>query len=439
MSADAESPRPPRRAGPKSSPKLPAPTEPVVEGSSTFLPNPGRPGTRPPAESAAPGSSAFVPTETPRGRAAPGREPTPVSGGPGWLERTLFGRVSTTHLAQFSRQFGAYLDAGVDLLRSLDSLRKQFARTALGPVLERVALSVRRGDSLADAMGREPQAFDAQFLAMMRVAEARGGVPEVLKRMATGYEAKQRLIRQARSALIYPIAVVTIAFGVGMLLTLFVLPGLVEILEDTVKGRGIALPLPTRILLAINTFMLRMGWLVVPLALIGSIVGLIGLYRKPRGKAFLDEIGMRLPVLGKLLRMIDTTRFARTLGALLEAGVDVGASLDLTAGVMTLVPFRRAVRGAREAVLEGTELSDALRASRRFAPDVIAIVGSGEETGKLPESLDRLADDYEERVTFLVKNLGSLIQPLIFLLLGGIVLFIALAFFSVYIMLLTSL
>lgn len=440
MSRDAEEPRPPRRAGPRSDPRLPAsgpePTGPAGEERSTFRPNPKRPGASPPPTESA---STFVPGRK-KAKAAPDREPTPASGGPGWIERVVFGRVSTTHLAQFSRQFGAYLDAGVDLLRSLDSLQKQFARTALGPVIGRIALGVRRGDSLSDAMRREPQAFDAQFLAMMGVAEARGGIPETMKMMASGYEAKQRLLRQARSAMIYPIAVITIAFAVGMLLTLFVLPGLVEILEDTIRSRGgIELPLPTRILIAVNRFMLRMGWLVVPLAVVGSIFGGIWLYKKPKGKAFLDEVAMRLPVLGKLFRMIDTTRFARTLGVLTEAGVDIGGSLDLTAAVMKLTPFRRAVTAARAAVMEGSELSDALDASRRFSPDVIAIVNSGEETGKLPESLDRLADDYEERVEFMVKNLGSLIQPLIFIFLGGVVLFIAIAFLSVYIMLLTSL
>jgi type IV pilus assembly protein PilC len=171
---------------------------------------------------------------------------------------------------------------------------------------------------------------------------------------------------------------------------------------------------------------------------VGTVVGLIWLYRRPGGKAFLDEILMRLPVLGKLFRMIDTARFGRNLSVLLEAGVDIGGSLDLTAATMMLVPFRRAVGGCGEAVMEGSELSDALQATGRFPRDVIAIVQSGEETGRLPETLDHMAGDYEERVELMVKNLGSLIQPVIFVILGGIVLFIALAFFSVYIMLLTG-
>ncbi|MDB5351547.1 MAG: type secretory pathway, component PulF [Planctomycetota bacterium] len=454
MSQDADEPLPPRRARPpaqpdpngrprpkskrKPDPSSGRPTDPD-QGASTFSPRPGR--TTEPGGPAIGASSTFQANPQRAGgksKSATTREPVPVSGGPGWFERVLFGRVSTTHRAMFCRQFGAYLDAGVDLLKSLDSLRTQFERSAMGPVIGRIAQGVRQGESLTDAMEREPQAFDAQFLAMMTVAEARGGVPETLKMMAASYEAKQRLIRQARSAMIYPIAVLSIAFGVGMLLTIFILPGLVSILEDAIRDKPIDLPLPTRILIGINTFMLKMGWLVLPLGVAGSIFGLFWLYRRPRGKAFLDEILMRLPVLGKLTKMIDTTRFARTLSVLLEAGVNIGDSLALTASTLHLVPFRRAVTGSREAVMEGSELSEALLASHRFSSDVIAIVNSGEETGKLPESLKRLADDYEERVEFMVKNLGSLIQPVIFVFLGGIVLFIALAFFSVYIMLLTG-
>ena len=148
---------------------------------------------------------------------------------------------------------------------------------------------------------------------------------------------------------------------------------------------------------------------------------------------------MRIPVLGKLLRMIDTARFCRVLSTLLEAGVDILASLDLTASTMTLVPFRRAVVAARDAVNEGSELSEALAQTRRFTPDVLAIVSSGEETGKLPETLERLGDDYEEQVEMMVKNLGNLIKPLIVVIGGAVVLFIVVAFISAYLMLLAGL
>ncbi len=305
------------------------------------------------------------------------------------------------------------METGVDLTRVLSNLQTQFSRTALGPVLGRLQVAVRRGDSLSDAMSREPRAFDTEFLSMIRVAEARGAMPETLRRMADHYDARQRLIRQARSALIYPTAVILIAGLVGGLLTIFVLPKLVAILEDMVRGRDVTLPLPTRLLIGLSNFIQTFGWWMIPLGVIGIAFFGFWLYRTPPGKALMDELALSFPVLGKLLRKIETSRFARTLSSLLEAGVDFGASMDLTADVVRLVPFRKAVQQARQTVLEGGELSTALAASRRFTPDVVAIVETGEETGQLPETLERLADDYEDQVEHMVRNLGVLIQPLL--------------------------
>jgi type IV pilus assembly protein PilC len=405
---------------------------------SSIYGDPPRPGRKPKAKGSLPaeGADTFRPAAKP---SRPKGEPRPESGGPGWFERVFFGKVGTAHLATFCRQFASYTEAGVDLLRSLASLEKQFARTALGPVIGRLQVSVRRGEALADAMAREPQAFDALFLSMIRVAEARGGVPETLRMLADHYEARLRLIRQARSAMIYPVVVIAVALGVGALLTMFVLPKLIGILADAARGRNVEMPLPTRLLMAFSAFVQRIGWLVIPLVFFGAVFGLIWAYRTPRGKAALDEVLLRMPVFGLLLRKIDTTRMARTLSSLLEAGVDVGTSLDLTADVMYLAPHRRVLRGARQVVMEGAELSEALDASRRFPHDVVAIVGTGEETGKLPESLAKLADDYEEQVEHMVKNLGSLIQPLIILILGGIVGFIVIAFIMAYISIISSL
>jgi type IV pilus assembly protein PilC len=380
------------------------------------------------------GAGTWRPTGARPARKVP-KEPGPV-GGPSWGERILFGAVGARNLATFCGQFASYLDAGVDLLRALGSLEKQFARTALGPVIGRLQLATRRGEALADAMAGEAQAFDPLFLSMIRVAEARGGIPETLRRMARHYETRDRLIRQARSAMIYPVIVLVLATAVVALLTMFVLPALTGLLDVKV---GVTMPLPTRLLMGLSAFMQRVGWWAVPAAVLGAVFGLLWTYRTRAGKAALDEASLYVPVLGLLLRKIDTTRFARTLSALLGSGVDFGESLDLTADVLHLVPFRRAVRGTRTLVLEGTELSRALEDSGRFSPDVIAVIETGEETGMLPEALGRLADSYEEQVASMVKNLGSLIQPILMIGLGGIVFFIVLAFVMAYASILTNL
>ena len=428
MSYDLDEPLPPRRPVPK--PKPDASSTPLAEGQDTFR-----------ASGAGSGSAPLPPSTSfgPRKASAKGdREPRPVSGGPNFFERLVYGKVSSGHLATFCGQFATYQDAGVDLMRTLTSLRKQFGMTALGPVVGRMEAGVRGGDSLAEVMGRETQAFDNLCLAMIRVAEARGGIPETLRTLSKHYEARQRMIRQARSALIQPAIVLSIAAVVVLLLTIYVIPKMVEFIADGLRGKAVELPFPTRVLMSISRFMQGQGWWIVPLTVVTVVFGAFRWYKTAAGKAMFDSLSLYIPILGKVRRLIETGRFARTLAALLHAGVDIGTSLDLTSGVMGLAPFRRAILGVKKLVMDGTELSDALMETNRFPSDVIAIVNSGEESGRLPEALDKLADDYEEKVEYIVKNLGSLIQPILVIGLGGVVLFIVLGVILAYLQMLQS-
>jgi len=358
-------------------------------------------------------------------------------GGPNWWERILFGNVSTGQLAQFCRQFGSYLNAGVDLTRSLSSLERQFSGTALGPIVGRVQLSIRRGSTLEGAMAQEPRAFGPMFLSMIRVAEARGGVPETLRMLAHHYEARQRLLRQARSAMIYPVIVIVIASAVVALISIFLLPLFAALLKDMFGNRQ--LPLPSQVLMAFSGFVQHIGWWLIPVVMIGTPFLLIHLYKTPAGKGIMDRLVLMTPVFGSLCRKLDTTRFARTLSVLLDAGVDVGSSIDLTADVMRMSPIRRAVRSARGEIVAGKELSGILDSTRQFSPDVIAVIQTGEETGKLPESLAHLADDYDEQVSVMVANLGHLLQPILIVFLGAVVLFIILAVFLPIIQMISNL
>ena len=359
------------------------------------------------------------------------------AGGPTWWERILLGRVSTGQLAQFCRQFAAYLAAGVDFTKSLSSLERQFSGTALGPILGRIQLSIRRGTTLEEAMAREPQAFGPMFLSMIKVAEARGGVPETLKMLARHYEARQRLLRSARSAMIYPVVVLTVASIVVALISIFLLPQFAKTLKDIAGNKN--LPLPSEVLLAFSGFVQYIGWWLIPLTMISTPFLLIYFYKTPPGKAIMDRMVLATPVFGSLCRKIDTSRFARTLSVLLNAGVDMGNSIDMTADVLVMNPIRRAVRSARPKIIGGEELSGVLDDTRQFTPDVISIIASGEETGKLPESLAHLADDYDEQVAITVANLGHLVQPIVIVILGAIVLFIILAVFLPIIQMMSSL
>lgn len=437
MSRDPESDPPlnPRRPGaprerrPGSPAPKPGRPKGTPEEESTFRPNPSgsRPADRP--KSNRPGSSRSLDPDSPKAPLSDER--------PGLWERIFFGNVSSGQLSQFCRQFAGYLHSGVDILKTLSSLERQFARTALGPALGRIQMKIRAGATLEDAMRGDERLFGPMFLSMIKVAEARGGLPETLKMLARHFEARQQLIRQARSAMIYPVMVLIIASGVIAMITMFLLPMFVSLLEDI--SRKSALPLPSRLLMAFSGFMRAMGWWLVPAVVLGTPFLLYRFYKTDFGKNLLDRLILRIPVFGSLALKIDTTRFARTLSTLLDAGVDYGSSLDLTADVVMMRPIRDALLDARPQVLSGRELSLALDASRQFNNDVIAVISSGEETGKLPESLSHLADEYEEQVGVMVKNMGQLIQPFLIIFLGGIVLFIILAVLMPYIQILTSL
>jgi type II secretory pathway component PulF len=361
----------------------------------------------------------------------PSSEPPATIGESRWYQRG-FGRVSGKNLVNFCRQFASYLDAGINLYRALESLRRQYQWTSLGPVIGRLQLAVRRGESMTEAMSREPAAFEHYFLSMMRVGEVRGSVPETLRLLAVEYASRQRMIRQTKSALVYPAFVIFLSVTVSALLTILVLPPLVDIMRDVIRERRIELPLPTRLLIHLSDFISAGGWWGIPLTLFGIVAFFLGAYRLERGKAVLDEVLLRLPVIGHLLWKIDTTRFCRTLSNLLDAGVDIGSSLELTADTLLLVPMRRAVLRARDSIIQGESLSTSIESTNRFPPDIAALMHSGEETGRLPEMMLSIADQYEEQVEFIVKNLGTLLQPIITVVVGGVVLFIAVAFFMGY-------
>ena len=441
MSRDPEdlgSSQPRRPRPPAGAPKRPGAQPPPVPQTgdpdgTTFRPNPARPGS---SSRTAAGAGAKSAKGT-RSTQFDSEHREPLAPGPKWWERIFFGRVSSGQLAQFCRQFASYLNAGVDYSRTFSSLEKQFAGSALGPAVGRMRLAIKGGSTLEEAMDREPQIFGTMFLSMIRVAEARGGVPETLRMMGNHYEARQRLIRQARSAMIYPVIVLTMAGGVIALLTLVLLPMFASMLKDI--DRKNQLPLPSRALIAFSNFVSWVGWWLIPLVLVGTPFLIYRFYKTAPGKALIDRLILRTPVFGALCRKLDISRFARTLSTLLDAGVDVGSSIDLTAGVLAMTPISQAVRAAKDKVMQGKELSVALVPSGQFSPDVIAVLQTGEETGKVPESLNHLADDYEEQVSGMVKNLGHLIQPLLVVILGGVVFFIILAVFLPYLQMITSL
>lgn len=442
-------PAPGRTGG--SGEKLPprAPVErderPRAEGS-TFRPANSSGGTgkarpkRPPIEDDEAGTS-FEPVKSKRSRDDLDDDGKfAAGGGPTILERILFGKVGTKQLALFYRQFGQYLSAGMDVGQSLRGLQKHFSGRALGPVIARMTDAVKSGRTLAEAFEREPQAFDRLAVNMIRAAEARGAVPEILGELAEVAEFRARTVRNVASASIYPIIVLTMATICLLVIAVFVGPLFNGILTDMIpeSKRG-DLWLPTKMLFRFNSLMMALGPLMPIFLLIGTVIGIWAAYKTEPGRAILDEIYWYVPVFGKIQKNIDLSRMARMLGALLEAGVSTPDALSLTAGVVRLKPYERALEDAAAATREGDEIGPVFSKSGRFPFEVVGLIETGEATGNLPRSLARMADDFEEQATVMIKSLSTLLQPIITIVLGLIVGFIAIAFVGLIAALFTSL
>ena len=348
------------------------------------------------------------------------------------------GRINSDTLARFCRLWSQSLAGGLDLNRTLATLERRFSDSGLGPALVAMRRSLKDGATLAEAL-EETGAFDSFFVSLMKVAEARGGYAETLRELADHYERRQRLIRTARGALIQPAIILVLAFGVVILVATLALPAFASLLTDLGDPNG--LPWISRALIALSGFMTVFGWWLIPACAVGAVfLGRIW-YATPPGKATLDALAARLPVFGGLARLIDKVRFSRSLSVLLDGGLPPDEALELTAGTLNLTGSRRIVETLRDAVLDGEEISPVLRirAEDWWGPELADVVENGEETGQLPEALARQAKIDENDLEQKVRNLSTLVKPLITIALGGLVLFIILAVIVPYLSVLQNL
>ncbi|MFM7128977.1 MAG: type II secretion system F family protein, partial [bacterium] len=406
------------------------------DAASTFRPAPSAKPKREPSFSRS--SNDEMPSESPRPLKSKKKsrddydqteEEFIDSGGPTLVERILYGRVGTKQLAIFYRQMSQYLLAGLDLPMALKGAQKQFRHKALGPVIARMQDGVMTGRSMAEVFEREPQAFDRLAVNMIRAADSRGAVPEILKELADIQEFRARTVKNIASASIYPMIVLTIATLCLLIITVFVGPLFNGVIGDLIPpNKRDSLIMPTRLLFAMNEALMVLGPLMPIFVIFGTVLGIWLAYKTEAGRTILDELYWYVPIFGKIQKFIDLSRMGRMLGALLESGVATPQALALTAGVVRLKPFERVLLKAEAATKEGDEIAPVFAESGRFPYEVIGLIETGETTGKLPYSLQKIGTDYEERATMIIKNLSTLIQPLVTVFLGLIVGFIAIAF-----------
>ncbi len=323
------------------------------------------------------------------------------------------GKVAVKDIAVFFRQFSVMIDAGLPLVQCLEILAANQENQAFQKTLTGVRTTVEGGATLANAMRQYPNIFDDLTTNMIEAGETGGILDIILQRLATYVEKAVRLRAAVKSALIYPVAVVSIAVLIVGALLKWVVP----IFANLFAGLGVALPLPTRIVIGLSAFVQGFWWIFLGGG-IGLFFGIKQVRKDPRGKYYFDKGLLFLPVIGNLLRKIAVGRFTRTLGTLITSGVPILEGLTITAKTSGNAVLEEALMKVRKAIEEGRTIVDPLRECGVFPNMVTQMIGVGEATGAMDNMLQKIADFYEEEVDAATKDMLAMLEPLIIGLLG---------------------
>lgn len=335
-----------------------------------------------------------------------------------WVAR----RITPRTLAYTTRQLADLLGGGLQLLSALALLAKQTEQPALRRIIDSLASAVRDGRSLSEALADHPHVFPPLYRSMVKAGEAGGGLEQALSRLADLGEHEAELRSRVRSASAYPLFVLSMAVVMTAFLLVYVIPKLSMVLIET----GQMLPLPTRILLLVSGFVVAWWWLV----LLGFILlGWAGRrwYASQTGRAMIDRWLITIPAFGVLVRKLEISRLTRHLGTLIGHGVPILQALDVAADNLSNATLRRAGRTIHDAVQEGSTLADALSATGQFPQFVSNMVAVGEESGTVDVALVKVASSYEREVDRTTQTLTTILEPVLLVLVGGIVMFIVLA------------
>jgi len=349
--------------------------------------------------------------------------------------------VKSKILALFTRQLATLIDAGLPLLKALRVLESQQKIGPLKDALVGMSAGVEGGSTFSEALGEYPKIFNKLFVNMVKAGEAGGVLEVVLNRMAEFLEKTERLKSKVKSAMIYPIAVITVAVGVLTFLMAYVIPKFKEIFS----GFDTTLPGPTVVLISVSTWVKSNLYYTHP-PYVGILVLLpIGLFfafkaiaKTPKGKVGLDTAKLNLPLFGSLIRKVAIARFSRTLGTLITSGVPILQALNIVRETSGNEVIARAVGNVHDSIREGESIAAPLKDSRVFTPMVISMIEVGEETGKLPDMLIKIADNYDEDVDNAVAGITSVIEPVLIVFLAMMVGFIVISLFLPLIKLINS-
>ena len=326
------------------------------------------------------------------------------------------GHIKMRDIVIFTRQFSTMINAGLPLVQALTILAEQSQNKTLADVTRKVVFDVESGNTVADAMSKHSNAFSPLYVNMVAAGEAGGILDTILIRLATFMEKNDALVRKVKGAMIYPTVIMSVAAIAVTTLLIFVIP----VFENLFTSAGLALPLPTRIVMGMSRF-LKGYWYMV----IAAVVTAWFLYKrytsKPEGRLRVDRILLNVPVLGDVLRKSAVSRFTRTLGTLVSSGVSILDGLEITAKTAGNRVVQDAIMESRSSIAGGDTIAQPLKKSGVFPPMVISMISVGEQTGGLDEMLTKIADFYDDEVDAAVGNLLSLLEPMMIVFLGVVV------------------
>jgi type IV pilus assembly protein PilC len=345
-------------------------------------------------------------------------------------------KVKSKILMVFTRQLATLIDSGLPLLRSLNVLAKQERDKVMKKTIDKLADSVQSGSTFSDALALHPKIFNNLFVNMVKAGEVGGVLELVLTRLSEFQEKASKIKNKIISAMVYPIIVLTMAMGILVFLLVFIVPRFQVIFQDLLGDKP--LPPVTRFVLGVSDFMQHQG-----LVLFGAVVAIVVIYNfvgsTRRGRLAIDNLKLRMPLFGNLNRKTAISRFARTLGTLVTSGVPILQALNITRETAGNAAIALALARVHDCVKEGESIVQPLEASKMFPPMVVSMVDVGEETGKLPEMLLKIAEVYDDEVDNAVAALTSMLEPIMIVVLAVIVGTIVLALFTPLISIITTL
>jgi type IV pilus assembly protein PilC len=345
-------------------------------------------------------------------------------------------KVKSKILMIFTRQLATLIDSGLPLLRSLNVLAKQERDKLLKKTINKLADSVQGGSTFSDALALHPRIFNNLYVNMVKAGEVGGVLELVLNRLSEFQEKAAKIRNKVLSAMVYPIIVMTMAIGILCFLLVFIVPRFEAIFHDLLGDKP--LPPVTQFVLGVSGFMKNHG-----LVLLAAVVAIVFLYnfigRTRRGRFAIDTFKLCMPLFGNLNRKTAVSRFARTLGTLVSSGVPILQALNITRETAGNAAIARAIGHVHDSVKEGESMVQPMEAGKAFPPMVVSMVDVGEETGKLPEMLLKIADVYDDEVDNAVAALTSMLEPIMIVFLAVIVGTIVLALFTPLISIITGL